>query len=97
MAAVRNHGRTLIAGLVVLGVLGFVGITAANRFELDLLTRAASFFAGGFLAAHLVRRLLIDLDTTTFGALAAVGWDWIIAAVGAVVGAIELPQARQVR
>lgn len=58
MGAVRHHATTLIAGLVVLGMLGLVGVGVASHVDLDPFVRGIIWFVGAFLGAHVARRML---------------------------------------
>ncbi len=64
MAAQRQHGTTLIAGLIVLGALGFLGGSARFVVDLDPTTRGILWFVAAFVAAHIAKRMLLRLDTS---------------------------------
>jgi hypothetical protein len=62
----------LIAGLIVLGTLGLLGGSTNMRFDLTPLARGILWFAAAFMAAHIARRMLLALDTSSLCAAAVV-------------------------
>lgn len=63
MASLRQHGTTLITGLVVLGVLGIVASSVNLVIGLSPIVRGVIWFVAAFLAAHVARRALLQLET----------------------------------
>lgn len=72
MGTHRQHGTTLISGLIVLGTLGLLGGSAHLMFDLTPLTRGILWFSAAFIGAHIAKRMLLRVDTSSLCASAVV-------------------------